>query len=84
MRRINDLVTERHRWGRRRPERTCTCVAVPFPHRVGSVKGCYGDLICSHGWPMYGHPDYEERCPECDREAYGDLLFDLWHDEHGL
>ncbi len=84
MRRINDLVIERRRQGRRRPERTCTCDAVAFPHRLGSVKGCYGDLICSHGWPTHGHPDFDEACPECAWEAYSDLLFDQWHDEHGL
>lgn len=78
------LVIERQRPGRRQPERTCRCDAVPYPHRVGSVKGCFGDLICCHGQPMYGHPDYEECCPDCTRDEYGDMLFDLWHDEHGL
>lgn len=84
MKRINKLVIERARPGRRRPERTCRCDAAPYPHRLGSVKGCYGDLVCDHGWPLYGHPDYDGRCPACDREEYADRLFDLWHDEGGL
>lgn len=78
------LVVERTRQGRRKAERTCTCDAVPYPHRLNSVKGCYGALVCYHGLPMYGHPDYDGHCPDCDSEEYGDLLFDLWHDEHGL
>ena len=79
----NDLVTVRHRIGRRRPEHTCRCDAVPWPHRLGSVKGCYGDAYCAHGLPTPEHPDYEGRCPDCDREAYGDMLFDSWRvDDH--
>lgn len=77
------LVSQHQRPGRKQPERTCRCDAVAFPHRVGSVAGCYGDLICHHGRPMYGHPDYDGRCPDCTREEYGDLLFDQWRDEHG-
>ena len=83
MHRANRLVVERQRKGRRKLERTCRCDVAPFPHRLGSIKGCYGGLICSHGWPMYGHPDFDEYCQECAAEEYGDLLFDLWH-EHRL
>ena len=76
----NGPVCERIRRGRRKPERTCTCAAVPWPHRVGTVLGCYGDLVCYHGLPMTGHPDYDGPCPACDREEYADSLFDLWRD----
>ena len=74
-------VTKRYRAGRREPERTCRCEAVPWPHRVGSVEGCCGDAYCSHGLPIPGHPDYEQRCPDCNRDEYGDFLFDCWRDE---
>jgi len=84
MRWPTELVVERHRPGRRRAERTCYCSAARYPHRVGTVPDCCGDLICAHGLPMYGHPGYEERCPECDWEEAGDIAFDWWHDEHGL
>ena len=84
MKRTSGLVRERTRQGRRKPERTCTCAAVPWPHRADTVPGCYGDLLCYHGLPMTGHPDYADRCAECDREEAGDELFDRWHDEHGL
>lgn len=74
-------VIERRRHGRRRPERTCCCGAVGYPHRVGSIPGCIGDLTCAHGAPMPGHPDYDGRCPECDREEYADILSDTWRDD---
>jgi hypothetical protein len=77
-------VVARTRPGRRQPERTCACAAAPYPHRLNSVKGCSGDLVCYHGLPMYGHPAYDGRCPDCDREAYADQQFDVWRDEHGL
>ena len=81
MKRINLLVVERTRQGRRRPERTCTCDAVFWPHRADTVPGCYGGLICYHGLPMTGHPDYDGPCSACDREEYADILFDRWRDE---
>jgi len=77
---MRKLVVERTRRGRSRPEKTCTCRAVRYPHRVGTVPGCYGDLVCYHGMPMYGHPDWDERCPDCDREAAADIAFDCWRD----
>ena len=67
--------------GRRETEHTCRCAAVRYPHRLGSVTGCYGDLICYHGLPMTGHPDYANRCAECDREEAGDIACDRWRDE---
>ena len=68
------------RKGRNRsvPIETCFCDSYPFPHRLGGGD-CDGNNYCCHGWYL---PD--SRCPECEREEYGDLLFDLWHDEHGL
>jgi hypothetical protein len=81
MKRNSELVVERIRQSRRKPECTCRCDVAPFPHRLGSVRGCYGDLICPHGLPMAGHPDHAARCPECDREAYADIAFDRWRDE---
>ena len=78
---VTQLVTKHTRKGHRKPESTCRCDAVSFPHRLGSVPGCYGGLVCHHGLPMYGHPDFEERCRECDREDYGDHLDHLWRDE---
>ena len=30
---------------------------------------------------MPGHPDYDGRCPECDREEYADILSDTWRDD---
>lgn len=74
-------VIERRRHGRRLPELTCHCDAVGYPHRVGTVPDCIGDLTCPHGEPMPGHPDYDGRCPECDREEYADILFDTWRDD---
>jgi len=74
----NDLVTVRHRTGRRHPERTCRCDAVPWPHRLGGVEDCSGAATCAHGLPTAEHPDYEGRCGECDREAHADVLFDSW------
>jgi hypothetical protein len=79
--RVTPLVKRSHRQGRS-PERTCYCDAVTFPHRLDSVPGCYGGLVCHHGLPMAGHPDYEWRCTQCDREEYDDIVFDRWHDEH--
>ena len=81
MKRTSGLVRERTRQGRRQPERTCTCDAVPWPHRVDTVPGCYGGLICYHGQPLHGHPDFAGRCPQCDREEYADIRFDRWRDE---
>jgi hypothetical protein len=81
VKRTNEPVRERTRQGRCQPERTCTCDAVRYPHRLGSVTGCYGGLICYHGQPMHGHPDFAGRCPQCDREEYADILFDRWRDE---
>ena len=74
----NDLVTVRHRTGRRHPERTCRCDAVPWPHRLGSVEGCIGDGYCAHGMPTREHPECGERCLHCDSEAYADMLYDRW------
>lgn len=84
LRRVSDLVIEHRPSGRRKPEHTCRCEILPYPHRSSSVPGCYGDLVCHHGTPQFGHPAYEGRCSECDREEYRDILFDLWHEEHGL
>ena len=81
MKRISTFVVERTRTGRQKPERTCTCDAVPWPHRVSTVLGCYGALICYHGLPMTGHPDYADRCAECDRAEAGDIACDRWRDE---
>jgi hypothetical protein len=81
VRRTSGFVRERTRQGRCQPERTCTGAAVPWPHRVGTVLGCYGDLVCYHGLPMTGHPDYDGPCLACDREEAGDIAFDRWRDE---
>jgi hypothetical protein len=77
-RHINDLVVERDR-GRSKPERTCVCKAVSYPHRVGSVQGCYGLAVCPHGLPTPEHPDYEG-CQECEIDSYQDYLFDYHRD----
>ena len=80
MRHVNEFVIERSRKGRRKPELTCRCDALPFPHRAGSDPDCIGLLYCHHGLPMYGHPDWDGRCPDCDREAWADIAFDTWRD----
>ncbi len=77
----NKLVVERIRAGRRQVESTCYCSAARYPHRLGAVKGCHGDLVCFHGLPMPGHPDYDERCEQCAEEEYEDMKFDSWRDE---
>ena len=79
---VKALVCERRRPGRRRTERTCHCPVLPYPHRSGSVLDCWGELICHHDRPMHGHPNFESRCPECDREEYGHLRFDVWRESH--
>ena len=81
MKRINALVIERRRSGRRRPERTCTCDIVVYPHRAGSIPGCHGELKCAHGLPLYGHPDHDGRCSECDRDAWADAAYHAWKDD---
>lgn len=72
------LVERRQRQGRQRAELTCRCSAAPYPHRAGSVKGCYGLAFCEHGIPTHEHPDFSERCPECERWEYADW----WYDTH--
>jgi len=66
IRTINEYVVKRTRKGRRKAELTCRCDACPF------ASGRIGPAV--HGFPLlrtrsalYGHPDYEGRCPECDR-----------------
>lgn len=76
-----ELVTKRYRRGRQKPEYVCRCNAVPWPHRLDSIEGCYGHAFCHHGLPTPNHPEYEHRCPDCDREAYGDYLYDCWRDD---
>ena len=78
---INEYVVRRTRKGRRKPELTCRCDALSFPHRAGSDPQCIGLLYCEHGLPLYGHPDYEGRCPECDRWEAADIAFDRWRDD---
>ncbi len=80
MKRINALVIERRRPGRRKPERTCRCAAGAYPHRAGSLPGCYGELQCEHGLPLHSHPDYDGRCPDCERAAGIDLRYHAWKD----
>jgi hypothetical protein len=71
------LVFERRRPGRGQPELTCLCDAVPWPHRAGSVAGCYGLAFCEHGLPTHEHPDWcGERCRECDLWEYADRACD--------
>jgi hypothetical protein len=77
MRWVTPLVYERHRPGRRKPEQTCTCDAVPWPHRAGTVEGCYGLAYCEHGRPTREHPDGGEYCPECAWWEYVDHVTDL-------
>ena len=35
------------------------------------------ETLCAHGRPTRTHPDYEECCPDCDREDYADIVCDL-------
>jgi hypothetical protein len=78
---LTPLVVLRRRPDRRKLERTCTCDAVGYPHRAGSVDGCYGLSFCEHGRPTPDHPDYEGRCPECDRWAWADMRYHALRDE---
>ena len=75
-RHITPFVVIRRRHGRRQMEKTCTCDAVPWPHRAGSVEGCYGLAYCEHGLPTRDHPDFEGRCPECERWEWVDIVTD--------
>ena len=76
---VTPLVERRVRSRRRTPELTCTCDAVPWPHRAGSVAGCYGLAYCEHGLPTSHHPDYEGRCPECELWEWVDWYHDRRH-----
>jgi hypothetical protein len=76
-RQVTPLVRRRRRAGRRRPEMTCTCDAVPWPHRAGSVAGCYGLAFCDHGLPTPDHPDWSgESCRECALWEWVDWVYD--------
>ncbi len=75
---VTPLVERRHRRGRRKAELTCHCDAAPYPHRAGSVEGCYGLAFCEHGIPTSEHPDFSGRCPECERWEHADH----WYDTH--
>jgi hypothetical protein len=70
------LVRMRPRPGRTTPEATCTCDAVAWPHRAGSVGGCYGLAYCAHERPTCDHPDYEGPCPECQLWEWADHVID--------
>ncbi len=35
------------------------------------------EQFCAHGQPTHAHPDYEGRCPDCDRDEYADIVCDL-------
>jgi hypothetical protein len=74
---LTPLVRLRKRGGRHRPEATCTCGAVAYPHRAGSVPGCYGLAFCEHGLPTRDHPGYEGRCPECELWEWVDVVTDV-------
>lgn len=73
---INPAVILRPRPGRRQAEYTCFCAAADYPHRAGSVPGCYGLTgWCSHGERTPEHPDFDpetDRCPHCADEAWWD------------
>jgi DNA repair protein RadC len=38
-------------------------------------------VFCEHGRPTRDHPDYEGRCPECDRWEWVDVRYHALHDE---
>jgi len=57
----------------------CTCEAYDFPYRLGG-GACNADLVCPHGMPEPGHPDYDgRRCADCDAWAGADLAYSLGH-----
>ena len=71
------LVYEHLRRSRRKAELTCTCDAVSWPHRAGSVAGCYGLAFCEHGAPTSEHPEWDGiRCRECDLWEWADWIHD--------
>ncbi|MBN1180507.1 MAG: hypothetical protein JXD18_14960 [Anaerolineae bacterium] len=78
---LTPLVRKHSRQGRRQPEATCYCEAAPWPHRAGSVEGCYGLAFCEHGLPTRDHPDYESRCAECERLEWGDFQYHRLRDD---
>lgn len=76
---VNPLVTAHRRPHRRRPELTCTCDAAPYPHRAGSVPGCYGlDAYCAHGCRTAAHPEGAEFCPYCAQDEWYDYADTVW------
>ncbi len=58
--------------------KTCRCGAVPWPHLANTVLDCLAHVICRHGNPMPGHPNFDVYCPECAAEAHdsGDYAYD--------
>ena len=59
----------------RRQQETCYCKALPFPHRLFSVKDCTGeDDYCAHGVHK------EDRCKECEYEERADYEFEMVYD----
>ena len=81
VRTINPLVTANRRQHRRHPELTCRCAAARFPHRAGSVPGCYGlDAYCTHGQRTAAHPDGPELCWRCEEEDWQDYTCDTVRD----
>jgi len=84
---VTPLVFSRRRPHRRHPELTCTCQAVSWPHRLGSVPGCYGRAFCHHGRRTGQHPDGAEFCPHCsadDWHAWADEQRDLRCEFHHI